>query len=68
MGWRWGNPLLLTTLYSLIHASYWPYWKKTQKRYWDKVNAELKKEKIADAEGLDARYLPEESPLRNKEA
>jgi anaerobic magnesium-protoporphyrin IX monomethyl ester cyclase len=35
MGLVWGNPLLLTTLYSLIHAEYWDGWKKTQKRKWN---------------------------------
>lgn len=67
-GWRWGNPLLLTTLYSLIHARYWPHWRKTQKAYWNKVSVNKEIEKPAIAEGLDVRYLPEESPLRNKEA
>ncbi|MBY0552889.1 B12-binding domain-containing radical SAM protein [bacterium] len=68
MGWRWGNPLLLTTLYSLIHATYWPGWRKEQKKYWQKAIKKLKQENIPMAEGLDVRYLPEESPLRNKEA
>ena len=67
-GWRWGNPLLLTTLYSLIHASYWPHWRKTQKKHWDKVTANITTEKSVDAEGLNDRFLPEESPLRGKEA
>lgn len=67
MGWRWGNPLLLTTLYSLIHASYWPHWQKKQKKYWDKINSKLKNEEFVDGEGLDVKYLPEESPLRKKD-
>lgn len=43
MGWSWGNPLLLTTLYSLIHASYWPYWQKSQKKFWNNADSSLKK-------------------------
>lgn len=37
-GWRWGNPMLLTTLYAIIHASLWKGWRKRQKRRWDRVN------------------------------
>lgn len=36
MGAIWGNPILLTTLYSLIHADYWDGWRATQKKRWDK--------------------------------
>jgi hypothetical protein len=35
MGIVWGNPLLLTSLYGLIHAEYWPGWRKVQKKYWN---------------------------------
>jgi radical SAM superfamily enzyme YgiQ (UPF0313 family) len=34
MGFVWGNPLLLTTLYGIIHASFWDGWRRTQKRRW----------------------------------
>lgn len=34
MGLKWGNPLLLTTLYSIIHAEYWEGWQKAQQRFW----------------------------------
>lgn len=67
-GLLWGNPILLTSLYSLIHASYWDGWRKTQKKYWLKANKKLNLLKQVDAEGLNQRFLPEESPLLNKEA
>jgi radical SAM superfamily enzyme YgiQ (UPF0313 family) len=35
-GFLWGNPFLLTTLYSLIHASFWPGWQRVQKRSWSR--------------------------------
>jgi len=31
-GFKWGNPLLLTTLYGLIHASFWPDWRRLVKQ------------------------------------
>lgn len=36
MGIVWGNPLILTTLYGIIHASFWDSWRKTQKKRWDR--------------------------------
>ncbi len=36
MGLYWGNPLLLTTLYGIIHASFWPGWRRRQKRRWNR--------------------------------
>ena len=34
MGIIWGNPLILTTLYGIIHASFWDGWRRRQKRKW----------------------------------
>ncbi len=39
MGFVWGNPLLLTTLYSIIHASFWTPWRKRQKKLYDRFMA-----------------------------
>lgn len=73
-GFLYGNPLLLTTLYSLIHADYWEGWRKKQKKYWEKnYKAEYEKalidrerlaafEKQAEAiklsEKLNDKFLP----------
>lgn len=40
MGFVWGNPLLLTTLYGIIHASFWDGWRRTQKKKWEKWQLE----------------------------
>lgn len=67
MGFRWGNPVLLTTLYSLIHASYWSGWRKTQKNYWNKINRKNNfKDRIAIQDGFADKFLPEESHLRTE--
>lgn len=65
-GFLWGNPLLLTSLYSIIHASYWPGWRRRQKKFWEKSvkkfgNIQHVK---ADAGELAQKFLPEESHLR----
>ncbi|MBY0471150.1 B12-binding domain-containing radical SAM protein [bacterium] len=65
-GWRWGNPLLLTTLYGLIHASFWRGWRKKQKRHWErqfrKIEAEQRKTiPLAIEEGIESKYIPSEA-------
>lgn len=77
MGFMWGNPLLLTTLYSLIHADYWCGWRKSQEKYWNKnykksyeenlLNLEInesiikQREAIALGEKLNGKFLPSEN-------
>ena len=74
MGFYWGNPLLLTSLYSLIHADYWTGWRKTQNKYWMKkfkkgydesiLNKEIQlainkqNEAVKLSEKLDYKFLP----------
>lgn len=74
MGIYYGNPAILTTLYSMIHAEYWSGWRKTQNKYWMKkfkkgyddsiLNKELQlafekqNEAIKLSEKLNYKFLP----------
>jgi hypothetical protein len=64
MGLVWGNPLLLTSLYSLIHADYWVGWRKSQAIYWDKNfkmlydSQDQQQETINVSERLNEKFLP----------
>jgi anaerobic magnesium-protoporphyrin IX monomethyl ester cyclase len=54
MGFVWGNPLLLTTLYGIIHASFWPGWKRVQKRRWRRLYESAYLQQVAVPESRPA--------------
>jgi anaerobic magnesium-protoporphyrin IX monomethyl ester cyclase len=57
-GLQWGNPFLLTTLYALIHASFWPGIRRVQKNHWDRINRDNKKLATAAQHQTGDKYLP----------
>jgi hypothetical protein len=60
MGIVWGNPLLLTSLYSLIHADYWKGWKQNQNKYWVKHYKKTYEKKLMSThdENSTDNFLP----------